>query len=151
MKYSKYLLPLSLVFVSLVSAGCASTVGRFYSGPEQPSGKIAVIKNNRMIRDIMDRGVVISSVDGAKVSFSTYAVEVLPGPHTLGVQCSFRVDPTMLGGPFEPTTTNVRKSQLRQYPTSFDVSVEAGHIYQPRVFLRPDQTCKIWLVDVTGR
>ncbi|MEO6697582.1 MAG: hypothetical protein ABIN45_06245 [Gammaproteobacteria bacterium] len=151
MKYSKYISPLSLLLVSLVNAGCASTVGKFYPGAEQPSGKIAVIRNNAMIRDIMDRGVVISSVDGAKVSSTTYAVEALPGRHTLGVQCSFRVDPTMLGSPFEPTTTNVRKSQLRQYPASLDVNVEAGHVYQPQVFLRPDQTCKVWLVDISGR
>jgi hypothetical protein len=151
MRYSKYLSPFSLLFAGLVSAGCASTTAKLYPGPDQPGGKIAVIRNNPMIRDIVDRGVVISSVDGAKVGLSTYAVEVLPGPHTLGVQCSFRVDPTLLGSPFEPTTTNVRKSQLRQYPASFDVSVEAGHIYQPQVFLRPDQTCKVWLVDITGR
>ncbi len=147
----KYLLPFGLVFASLLGAGCASTVGKFYSGPVQPSGKIAVIRNNPMISDIMERGVVISSVDGAKVSLNTYAVEVLPGPHSLGVQCSFRVDPTLLGGPYEPTTTNVRKSQLRQYPGSLTMNAEAGHVYQPQVFLQPDQTCKAWLVDITAR
>ena len=151
MSYGKFISTFTLLGAGVLSAGCASTIAKSYPGAELPGDRIAVINNNPMIATISDRGVMIASVDGAKVSLSSYAVQVTPGAHLLGLQCSFRVDPILLGGPYEPTTTNVRKSQIRQYPGSLTVNTEAGHSYRLHVTLQPDQTCKARLMDVTGR
>ena len=150
MIHARHLPVASLALATLLSAGCAANA-RLYSGPELPRDQVAVIEANSMIPNITARGALFGSVDGAHVRSTVLRVDVLPGTHTVEVQCSFRIKPTWLGTGFDPLTANTRYSIVRQERSPLTVQVEAGHTYQLDVEFTHEQTCKPLLKDITAR
>ncbi|MDO9372595.1 MAG: hypothetical protein Q7U07_08420 [Gammaproteobacteria bacterium] len=150
MAHSRHLLFVSLALAALLSAGCAATA-RLYSGPELPRDQVAVIEANPMMHDFTARGALFGSVDGAHVRGTVLRIDVLPGTHTVEVQCSFRIKPTLLGTDFDPLTPITRHSIMRQSRVPLTVQVEAGHTYQLDVEFTREQTCKPLLKDITVR
>ena len=150
MTHSRDLLVVSLTLAALLSAGCASTA-RLYSGPELPRDQVAVIEANPMLPDITARGALFGGLDGVRVSGAVLRVDVLPGTHTIEVQCSFHVKPTRLGTDFEPLIASTRRAIVRQSRASLTVQVEAGHRYQLDAEFTDEQTCKPLLKDISAR
>ncbi len=150
MTHARHLLAVSLALAALFSVGCAANI-RLYSGPELARDKIAVIEANPMLPDITTRGALFGSVDGVRVSGTVLRVDVLPGTHTVEVQCSFRIKPMRLGTGFDPLIASTRNSIVRQARVPLTVQVEAGHTYQMDVEFTREQTCKPLLKDITAR
>lgn len=150
MTHSRHLLIGSLVLAALLISGCAANA-RLYSGPELPRDQIAVIEAKPMIHEFTASGALFGSVDGAHVSGTVLRINVLPGTHTVDVQCSFRIKPTLLGTDFDPLTVTTRHSIVRQMRVPLPVQVEAGHTYQLDVEFTREQTCKPLLKDITAR
>lgn len=140
---------LGAVLAGVMLNACSTRPIKLYEGAELPADKIARIENNPMVRDLTTRGAVIGAVDGVKVSVLAHAVEVLPGAHTLSVQCSFRVKPLLLGTGFDPLSTDARRSRIQQYKASLPVNVEAGRVYLVEAEFMRDQSCTAKLMDIT--
>jgi len=140
---------LGVAIAGVMLGGCAGRTAKLYPGAELSADKVARIENNPMVRDIGSRGAVIGAVDGVRVSVTAHAVEVLPGTHTLSVQCSFRVNPLLLGTDFDPLSTDVRRSRIQQYKTNLTADVETGRVYRVEAGFMRDQTCTAKLTDIT--
>ncbi len=147
MIHSKRLLIIA-VALAVLGTGCASTA-KLYAGPDLAHEQIAVIEANPMIHDITDRGARFGGVDGAKVSGMILRIDILPGKHTVDVQCSFSVEPSLFDRGFGSLRTGRRDPVVLQFWASLTVEVEAGHTYRLDVELTPNQMCKPLLKDIS--
>lgn len=150
MTHARHLIVISSALAALLSAGCASTA-KLYSGPERARDQLAVIDASPMLHDFTARGARFGSVDGVHVSGTVLRIDVLPGTHTVEVQCSFRVKPSLLGTDFDPLTATRRHSIVLQSRVPLTVEVAPGHSYQLDVEFTREQTCKPLLKDITAR
>lgn len=148
MPYIKWTM-LGAVLAGIMLNACAARTVKLYEGAELSVDKIARIENNPMVAGTGSRGAAIDAVDGAKVSMLAHRLQVLPGAHTFSVQCSFRVNPQLLGTDFDPLSTDMRRTRIQQYKTSLTADVEAGRIYRVEAGFMRDQTCTAKLVDIT--
>jgi hypothetical protein len=101
---------MGIAAVAIALQGCTTYL---YKGPTRPSSEVAVITSNDTIVDRADDARVRESASG---SFAR--LEVLPGPHWLGISLN-RVTPGLF-------VTNVARSN----DVGVCVRLEAGHIYQ---------------------
>ena len=99
----------ALVVPALLCVGC--TTVRTYDGPKRDADEVAVISGDFVVTAGAPVSVILRKVDGQDLSVSQSGVEVLPGPHTLLVDC--RIAET--------------KSVTR---LSIDVEVSAGRHYR---------------------
>ena len=99
----------------LVLVGCAGGKEKAYSGPEQPSRSIAVVKGTLgLIKD----GSLILGVDGTQLDKGRDEVEILPGSHLIAF-IYWDKDPS-----FFPV--------LRNVVGNFELKAEASHVYEVR-------------------
>lgn len=68
-----------------VLAGCMTA--QTYDGPRRPSGEVAHISGDYLVTAGAPISLIIRMIDGQELSMSQSAVEVLPGTHTLLVDC----------------------------------------------------------------
>ncbi|MDP1707507.1 MAG: hypothetical protein Q8L89_00285 [Gammaproteobacteria bacterium] len=139
-----------LALAVLLTAGCASTA-RLYPGPELAPDQIAVIEADPMIPGITARGALFGSVDGVHVSGTVLRIEVLPGAHTVEVQCSFRVKSMLFDPDYDTLTPSTRRSIVLQARAPLAVEVEAGHTYRLAGELTRERGCTPLLQDITAR
>ena len=69
----------------LAAAGCASY--RAYEGERRPASEVAVISGEAKFRAATPLALVIRAVDGQTVDVRYNSVELLPGKHSLLVDC----------------------------------------------------------------
>jgi hypothetical protein len=77
--------PLSVVIIGLTLAGCASV--RSYEGPSRPARDVAHIAGDSRIAGV-PLSVILRRVDDRDVGLLYNGVEVLPGEHTLLIDCT---------------------------------------------------------------
>lgn len=68
-----------------IFAGCMTA--QTYDGPRRPSGEVAHISGDYLVTAGAPITLIIRMIDGVELSMSQSAVEVLPGTHTLLVDC----------------------------------------------------------------
>jgi hypothetical protein len=73
---------------ALLSAGCVSLQG--YEGAKRPSDEVARISGDLRVTAGSPISVLLRQVDGHTLNLSENGVDVLPGKHTLLVDCIIR-------------------------------------------------------------
>jgi hypothetical protein len=105
------------VFVLAGVAGCATF--QAYDGAHRASSEVAVISGDAKLRADMPVALVIRAVDGRSVDVRYSSVALLPGKHSLLIDCQ-------LGG----STATASRHEL-------DVEVVAGEHYRLQADMRP--------------
>jgi hypothetical protein len=107
----------------LAMAGCATF--RAYDGERRPAGEVAVISGEAKLRAATPLALVIRAVDGRTVDLRYNSVELLPGKHSLLIDCQ-------VGG--EAATASRH---------AVEVEVGAGERYRLRAEMRPgNRSCE---------
>lgn len=107
----------------LALAGCATY--RAYDGERRPASEVTVISGEAKLRAATPLALVIRAVDGRTVDVRYNSVELLPGKHSLLVDCQ-------VAG--EAATASRH---------AVDVEVGAGERYRLRADMRPgNRSCE---------
>jgi hypothetical protein len=117
--------------VTVLATGCTTFL---YKGPTRPSSEVAIIRSRDTIVDEVDDVMVREHASG---SFAR--LEVLPGPHRLGITLN-RVTPGFF-------VTNVARSD----EVVICVELQAGHEYETQPLTRGDQFAPRVVDLATGR
>src|SRR5262245_20181458 len=99
----------ALAVPALLCVGC--TTVRLYDGPRRAADEVAVISGDYAVTAGAPVSVILRKVNGQDLSVSQSSVEVLPGAHTLLVDCRIA------------ETSSVTR-------LSIDVEVSAGRHYR---------------------
>ena len=75
----------TLLILCITLAGCAT--GKSYDGAKLPSDEVARIVGDYRFTAGMPVSVILLKVDDYEVPLSQHAVDVLPGMHTILVDC----------------------------------------------------------------
>ena len=100
----------SLLVLSL--AGCATQ--RVYPGPERPAGELARVDGSPALNAGLPIAAIIRKVDDTAIGVAYSRVRVLPGKHSLLVDCLIKA---------EHTTT--------RFELNLDVSAGDHYVLQP--------------------
>ena len=105
------------VVLVLCAAGCA-TIGaiKAYPGGERSKSEIGIVETTLRDDTFTVTDNVITTIDGVRYEKRSYAAQMLPGAHRIGLQGTLRVS-----------------RQVRVQYCAFELNIEPGCTYRPTV------------------
>jgi hypothetical protein len=125
----------------LAAGGLAGCAVQTYAGPRRPTQEVAVIETD---------GTQLTSVDAWRAARSDRKLEVLPGPHALGVKLSDDHRHTVAGDGYHYFTRYSLFVCFVAYPghTYLTRPVYSGRTWRPEIVdENRAELIKIWMVE----